>query len=391
VDRSEAPVTTTVTTTAPATTPSKTTTTSPSSFSDLIARVRSGVIRIEAEGCGTASVGTGFLVGPRLVATVHQVVDAATDITLKQGKRVVGHGTVIGGDIARDVALVRTTRPLDGYTFQFAEKPPRLGDSVAAMGFPLGLPLSVTRGTVSGKGRTVPIDGEQRRGLLQTDAALNPGNSGGPLLESDTGTVVGLVDIGSEAHGISFAVSSRVAAALINAWKAAPQPVPASDCQAPQASEDAAPAAASDVETYDGADFSIAYPASWEIQAAEKSTSVGTDTTIASPQDAKTLLRVDISDDPPADPADAAQPVVDAVRGSPGYEEIDLSRTTFHGSDAVTWEFVVREGGRLLHKEDVFFVDEAGRGVAILTQGADSDYGDERDGFASLRESYQAR
>lgn len=153
------------------------------------------MIRIEASACGQRSIGTGFLVAPRLVATVDHVVDEATSITLKRGTKVVGHGTVIGSDPARDVALIRTQSHVEGYTFKFAATPPRLGDAVAALGFPLGLPLSVTRGTVSGKARTVPIDGLRRRDLIQTDAALNPGNSGGPLLEADSGDVVGLVDL----------------------------------------------------------------------------------------------------------------------------------------------------------------------------------------------------
>jgi S1-C subfamily serine protease len=386
-------VTTDVVTTTSSTTAPRATTTKVESFSDLVARVRGGVIRIEVSGCGAQSVGTGFLVAPRLVATVDHVVDGATDIRLKRGSKIVGHGTVTGADPARDVALIRTQRAVDGYTFSFADRPPRLGDGVAALGFPLGLPLSVTRGTVSGKGRTVPIDGLRRRGLIQTDAALNPGNSGGPLLEADTGTVVGLVDIGSYAHGISFAVSSSVAKALIDAWQAAPQTTRASSCgsTAPSDPGETPQATASGVDTYDGTNFAVDYPADWEVQAAEKATTYGSDTTIADPRDAKTLLRVDLSSDPPSDPADGAQPVVDVLRKSPGYREIDLTRSTFLGHEAVVWEFVVRESGRLLHKQDVFFVDDHGRGVAILTQAPDANYEGVRSDFAALRGSYQER
>lgn len=83
--------------------------------------------------------------------------------------------------------------------------------------------------------------------------------------------------------------------------------------------------------------------------------------------------------------------MIDVLRKAPGYREIELSRSTFLGYDAVVWESVVRESGRVLHKEDVFFIDGSGRGVAILTQAPDALYGDVRGDFAMLRDSYQER
>jgi hypothetical protein len=78
--------------------------------------------------------------------------------------------------------------------------------------------------------RTIPIEGVVRRNLIQTDAQINKGNSGGPLLSIERGDVVGLVDIVSEAHGISFAVAGRVAQPLLQAWQVAPQPLTAATC-----------------------------------------------------------------------------------------------------------------------------------------------------------------
>src|SRR5262249_29615871 len=144
--------------------------------------------------------------------------------------KVLGSGTVIGLDAARDVALVRSSKPIGGYRFHFAARSPRLGEDVAALGFPVALPLTVTRGSVSGLNRTVPIDGVNRNRLVQTDAAVNPGNSGGPLM-TNIGTVVGLVDLGTEQlNGLAFAVSAQVAGPLIQSWSAAPQPIPPTDC-----------------------------------------------------------------------------------------------------------------------------------------------------------------
>jgi hypothetical protein len=119
-----------------------------------------------------------------------------------------------------------------GYDFVLEKRAPELGEDVAVLGFPLGLPLSVSRGLVSGADRTVPIDGIKRRRLVQTDAAVNHGNSGGPLISLENGKVVGLVDIGTtQANGLAFAVSSQVAQPLLNAWAVSPQPIVAAGCE----------------------------------------------------------------------------------------------------------------------------------------------------------------
>ena len=100
-----------------------------------------------------------------------------------------------------------------------------MGEAVAALGYPAGLPLSVTRGSVSGINRSIRINGVTRRGLVQTDAAVNHGNSGGPLLSVETGALLGLVDLGStQLNGIAFAVSAQVAKPLLTAWKGSPRP-----------------------------------------------------------------------------------------------------------------------------------------------------------------------
>lgn len=235
-----------------------TTTTAPT-FADLVAKVRSGIVRIETDDCSGGAIGTGFLLNSRLVATVEHVIDGASGITLKRNGKVLAHATVIGADSARDLALVRADKAIRGYHFTLASRAPRLGEDVAALGFPLGLPFTVTRGSVSGSGRTIPIGGLNRRSLVQTDAAVNPGNSGGPLI-ADNGSVVGLVDLGTtEANGLAFAVSSLVAGPLLEAWKQAPQPVSATSCGIPNApsSEAAAPPPSSGSSDADAAQAAV--------------------------------------------------------------------------------------------------------------------------------------
>jgi hypothetical protein len=300
------------------------------------------------------------------VATVEHVVDNAQTITLKRNGVVVAHGTVIGSDAARDIALVRTDKPVTGYRFRLTARTPQLGEDVSALGFPLGLPLTLTRGSVSGSGRTITIDGVDRHELVQTDTAVNPGNSGGPLI-TDAGAVIGLVDAKSNAgSGIGFAVSAAVAAPLIQAWQAAPQPVPTTACTSPTQTQ-AAPTS-TQVPTYTAADFSIEYPAGWAVSHIPESGG-NVDSTFEPQGQSGYMLRVDENSSPPvATAAESAAPVIAHLRRDPTYTEIGVSNETFDGVPAVRWEFEVIEGGQRVHKVDEFFIDSSGHGWGVLFQ-----------------------
>jgi S1-C subfamily serine protease len=203
----------------------------PRTFAQLFAADSSGVVRIDSTFCdGSAGEGTGFLIGRNLVATVAHVVDNAASVTLRtdsDSRSTVGQ--VVGVDAQSDVALVRSVTPISGHVFAFASATPAIGTPVAAMGFPYGLPKTLTQGTISGLNRSLDVDGIQRSGLIQTDAAVNPGNSGGPLATSD-GRVVGLVDAGARgANGLGFAVNVPTARALLDGWTQRSTP-PLSPC-----------------------------------------------------------------------------------------------------------------------------------------------------------------
>jgi hypothetical protein len=190
------------------------------------------VVRIEVLGCSESGIGTGFLLSPTLVATVNHVIADALVVSLIDGDQRTT-GRVIGVDPQRDLALVESSTPLAGYHFDFAGASPQIGDRVAAIGFPIGDPITMTQGGVSGLNRTVTVDGQTRGGLIETDAALNPGNSGGPLLAAD-GTVLGLVDAKNvDATGIAYAVPASQAQPLMLGWQQSPSPVAAGSCSNP--------------------------------------------------------------------------------------------------------------------------------------------------------------
>jgi S1-C subfamily serine protease len=126
------------------------------------------------------------------------------------GSRVV-RGEVVGTDERTDLAVVRA-EAADLAPLALAERRLRVGEVVAAIGNPLGFERSVSLGVVSALHRNLAAPrGGVLEGLVQTDAAVNPGNSGGPLVDT-AGAVVGITTAMLPwARGIGFAVPGRTA------------------------------------------------------------------------------------------------------------------------------------------------------------------------------------
>lgn len=138
-------------------------------------------------------IGTGFFIDTEGdIATNAHVVSGQSKVTVTiNGKNV--EGTVLGADTLDDLAVVHVT-PVPGINPLpiGSAKSLQPGDLVIAIGNPFELTASVSAGIVSGLNRSMPTQsGHVMDGLVQTDAALNPGNSGGPLLNAQ-GQVVGI-------------------------------------------------------------------------------------------------------------------------------------------------------------------------------------------------------
>ena len=148
--------------------------------------------------------GTGFIITEDgyVITNAHVLSGAssANAITIdKESRRI----SLVGYNLTLDIALLKIEGDYDALEFE-STKNTRIGDKVIPIGNPLGLSFSVTEGIISAKDR---IGGNNLPAYLQTDAALNPGNSGGPLINKN-GRVIGINNFKIEGENLGFALES---------------------------------------------------------------------------------------------------------------------------------------------------------------------------------------
>ena len=184
-------------------------------FSKVYDGVNSGVGLLKVGLCRGSGTGTAFLVKNDTMVTAFHVVKDATSIDIDFDGTTV-KARVVAAVEADDLAVLKLDEPQeDAHIFTLASEVPNTGTRIAAIGFPLGSPKTLTEGTVSGKDREITVNGQRFTGLIQTDTAINPGNSGGPLVNLK-GEVIGVADAGRlDAQGIGFVVPSTKAAPTI--------------------------------------------------------------------------------------------------------------------------------------------------------------------------------
>jgi S1-C subfamily serine protease len=189
----------------------------------LFERVSPAVVTIQAMKINKAKpqrrfetiVGSGVIIDKdgQIVTNAHVVDGAASlTVTLDSGNRTPAR--ILGLDPVLDVALLRveTTTALPAARLGDSSTV-RVGDEVVAIGNPVGLDQTMTRGIVSGLNRLLP--GVSDEPMIQTDAPINPGNSGGPLVDR-CGNIVGINTLISEdAQSIGFAVPINAAKSIL--------------------------------------------------------------------------------------------------------------------------------------------------------------------------------
>jgi serine protease Do len=180
---------------------------------EFFRRFQQGPGRAAPREVPVRGMGSGFIISPDgIVLTNAHVVKDANEVTVKLTDRREYRAKVLGSDSKTDVAVLKIeARNLPVVTLGNT-KDLRVGEWVLAIGSPFGFENTVTAGVVSAKGRTLPDDSAVP--FIQTDVAVNPGNSGGPLFNA-RGEVVGInSQIYSQSggyQGVSFAIPIDVA------------------------------------------------------------------------------------------------------------------------------------------------------------------------------------
>ena len=202
----------------------------------VAAKVRSAVVTISSTtgnqiglfGVPTGGIGSGFIIDSSgLILTNAHVVEGATSLTvaLENGREL--DARVVASDTSLDLAIVKVAATGLPTVEIGTSADLQVGQLVVAIGSPLGaFTDSVTSGILSATGRTITVSdavSRQRKTidhLLQTDAAINEGNSGGPLLDA-SGRVIGINTAeAASANGIGFAIPIDEAAAIIASARA---------------------------------------------------------------------------------------------------------------------------------------------------------------------------
>ncbi|QLH80027.1 trypsin-like peptidase domain-containing protein [Halosimplex rubrum] len=191
-----------------------------STYTDVYRSTVPSVAQIQVyTGGPTPSQGTGFVYSDGHVVTNQHVVEGAERIYLRFSDGGWLDATVEGTDVYSDLAVLSVEElPESAEPLALRESDPDVGTEVIAIGNPFGYSGSVSAGIVSGVNRTLPAPNDfSIPDAIQTDAPVNPGNSGGPLVTLD-GTVAGVINSGGGDNigfGISAPLVRRVVPALL--------------------------------------------------------------------------------------------------------------------------------------------------------------------------------
>ena len=185
---------------------------------EIYERDSDGVVFIQAKQGTGAATGAGFVIDDEgSILTNAHVVEGAEEIDVKIGDDGQSRGAeLVGMDPSSDVALLDVEEDNDLTALEMGDSTQvEVGDPVVAIGNPFGLDRTVTSGIVSAKARQIQApNGFSISDVLQTDAAVNPGNSGGPLLDG-SGRVIGInsqiATNGGGNEGVAFAVPIETA------------------------------------------------------------------------------------------------------------------------------------------------------------------------------------
>lgn len=182
------------------------------------------VVSLEVKNGSENITGSGFLYDTKgdIVTNAH-VVEGGSSITVKMADTSTYKGKLIGKSEITDVALVRVDN-LRGKSPMKISKNSKvdIGNEIIALGSPLGLQNTATTGIISGLNRNFNLKNYQYKNVYQISAPISPGNSGGPLLDKNTGDVIGINSAKVDTESIGFSIPIAQVTPMIDNWAANP-------------------------------------------------------------------------------------------------------------------------------------------------------------------------
>ncbi|MFG6496258.1 trypsin-like peptidase domain-containing protein [Fictibacillus sp. UD] len=186
---------------------------------EIIKATQDKVVQIETSN----GLGSGFLYNQQgdIVTNAH-VVGYEVNVTIRMSNEQTYQGKVIGRSDKTDIALVRVPELADKPPLKMKSTKSELGDDVVALGSPLGLQNTVTIGIISGLDRLFTLDPFVYENMYQITAPISPGNSGGPIVSSIDGAVLGINSVKYVNENIGFSIPIYTVLPTLNKWSEHP-------------------------------------------------------------------------------------------------------------------------------------------------------------------------
>lgn len=215
-------------------------------WTEIIADSKSGVAHIAVGLCNQLTrAGTGFLVDDDLVVTAAHVIDGASSLQLRLGDGLYS-AMIIGSNPTVDIAMLKIAGRSDGHQFDLTKEDAAIGTSVRALGYPLSSgaedktsssnDYGATEGSISKINQGSRMENVDDNAIIQIDAPLNSGNSGGPIVDQN-GDVVGMAisvrrdqEQGPSIEGTGYAVAAARIRQAVDQWNNASGFTPLANC-----------------------------------------------------------------------------------------------------------------------------------------------------------------
>ncbi|HLR80165.1 MAG TPA: trypsin-like peptidase domain-containing protein [Bacillota bacterium] len=191
----------------------------------IIHKAEKSVVQIEGQNEQNTITGSGFLYNEKgdIITNAH-VVSNAEVINVRTANGHIYPAAIVGKGEDTDIAVIRVQQLANQNTLTIEpEMKAEIGDEVIALGSPHGFQNTVTLGIISGTERNFSVDGFNYENVYQISAQITEGNSGGPLINRETGNVIGINSVGTNDGTIGFSIPANEIYKQVTTWSSEAQ------------------------------------------------------------------------------------------------------------------------------------------------------------------------